>query len=123
LRGQPNNKCKAARFTVLLTIINITFTLKAVTSLKIKKMNRLKNDQAGFSHVELFIVLVVFAVIGFAGYHVYQNGQTKDNSTATVSNSNPDDQLTPPPADPGNSDLDSQAADVPADPDAVEQAQ
>ena len=34
-------------------------------------------DQRGFSHDVLLVVLVVVAVIGFAGYRVWSNSQSK----------------------------------------------
>jgi predicted negative regulator of RcsB-dependent stress response len=41
-------------------------------------------NQKGFSHDVLLVVLVVFAVIGFAGYRVWSNGQSKATPAANT---------------------------------------
>lgn len=45
-----------------------------------KKMN-----QAGFSHVELAVILVVLAAVVGVGWHVYQMGNTASHTSGTLS--------------------------------------
>lgn len=45
---------------------------------------RIRNSQAGVGHIAAVLVIVVVAVIGFAGYTVYKAGQDKQVATDTA---------------------------------------
>lgn len=48
---------------------------------------RTRNNQSGFSVVELVIVLAVVVVLGFVGYSVYKSQNNKTDDTTTTSQS------------------------------------
>lgn len=48
---------------------------------------QLRFNQKGSSHLVLLVGLVVLAVIGFAGYRVWSNDQTKATPVATTETS------------------------------------
>lgn len=69
---------------------------------------RLRNNQTGFSIVEIVIVLAVVGLIGFVGYKAYnnmQNSKTADNSQAKVQSPMASDVKAAPPIS-STSDLD-----------------
>ncbi len=47
-------------------------------------MNRQRNNQFGFSIVEVLLVLVVIGVIGFAGFYVLNKQDNKSDPNQTV---------------------------------------
>jgi len=58
-------------------------------------VGKLKNDQNGFSYVEVLLILIVVLLVGFIGYYVYHSqkntnttyNQTTLNSQSSLSNS------------------------------------
>lgn len=68
-----------------------------------------KNNQSGFSALEIIIVVAVVAIIGYLGYTFYTNYQNRETERAAVSTA---DSLTAPTIN-SNADLDkaSQAMD------------
>lgn len=49
----------------------------------------LRNKQAGFSHVEIFIVVAVIAVLAFVGYRVMNNGKDETDTATNSSQETP----------------------------------
>lgn len=49
-----------------------------------------KLNQKGFSHLEIALIIVVFALIGGAGYYVLKQNNKHQNSTATTASTTPD---------------------------------
>ncbi len=48
----------------------------------------MRNRQHGFSHIGVFLLLVVLAAVGFTGWYVYDKGKTKTTSSPASSASN-----------------------------------
>lgn len=43
----------------------------------------MKTNQSGFGHIALLVVVLVVAVVGFAGYRVWSNQKTADTGAET----------------------------------------
>ena len=64
-------------------------------------MNKFKNNESGFSAVEIVMVIVIVGLIGAVGYLVYQKGQNKTtSSTVPATSMSKTTNNTPAPADP-----------------------
>ncbi len=64
-------------------------------------MNRIKNNESGFSAVEIVVVIVIVGLIGAVGFLVYQKGQNKTtSSTVSATSMSKTTNNTPAPADP-----------------------
>ena len=64
-------------------------------------MNKFKNNESGFSAVEIVVVIVIVGLIGAVGYLVYQKGQNKTtSSTVPATSMSKTTNNTPAPADP-----------------------
>jgi len=50
-------------------------------------MGKIRRDEAGFSPVELVLVLVIVALIGFVGWYVQHSKQNTDKSPSAANNS------------------------------------
>jgi Tfp pilus assembly protein PilE len=50
-------------------------------------MKKLRNDQSGFSALEVILILVIVAVLGGVGYYVYSQRNMKSNSETTNTSS------------------------------------
>ncbi len=63
-------------------------------------MGKLRNDEQGFSAVEVILVLVIVALIGVVGFMVYKNHNTSVVTTTTKPAATTPAKTTPAPTDP-----------------------
>ncbi len=56
-----------------------------LSRLILKLMNKLKNNQSGFSSVEGLLIIIIVILISAVGYMVYKNQTKTTNSSTTVS--------------------------------------
>ena len=76
---------------------------------------KFSKNQAGFSVVEVFVIIVILAIIGFAGYFVYHSEHNSDKDhDKTASQVNKDTNTSPNSAAADNHASTATYADVPA---------